>query len=96
MYTSDSKWIVRDAENFAVYEGEDHPFTVATEDGRLIARIALQGGKQKENASLIAAAPELYAALDAIVNAWLSPLEKRALTVSHCEEARRALSKARS
>lgn len=50
---------------------------------------------QKEaNANLILAAPDMLAALKTIVDAWLSPLEKRALKVEMCEAARTAIAKA--
>jgi hypothetical protein len=46
------------------------------------------------NANLILAAPDMLAALKIIVDAWLSPLEKRALKVEMCEAARTAIAKA--
>ena len=54
----------------------------------------LTDDEAEANARLIAAAPELLEALKAIVNAWLSPKEKAALTYQMCEAARDAIAKA--
>lgn len=47
------------------------------------------------NASLIAAAPELFEALEAIAVAWDSPKERQALKFEMLEKAKAALAKAR-
>jgi hypothetical protein len=51
-------------------------------------------GLDEKLALMFVAAPDMLSALKAIVEAWLSPLEKRALTVEHCEAARAAIAKA--
>ncbi|MFA6016452.1 MAG: hypothetical protein WC742_15445 [Gallionellaceae bacterium] len=53
-------WYVRNRRDGVVYEGEDAPHTIAADGGKLIARIAMQGGGESAaNALLIATAPEL-------------------------------------
>lgn len=65
-------------------------------DGRQLAEIYGESRDTRAaNARLIASAPDLFAALQAIVAAWDSPLEKRALSYTHLETAKFALAKAK-
>ena len=49
-----------------VSEHGDDPYTIASGDHRLIARICVQGGETSDNAALIAAAPKLLEAMEKI------------------------------
>ena len=61
-------WGVRSHEAPTVWEGGEAPFTIAeTASGRLIARGASQSSATFANARLIAAAPDLLAALRGLV-----------------------------
>ena len=62
------QWEIRSEENFkseTVWEGsvENLPYTIADNDGFLIAKGCDNGKETKANARLIAAAPEMYEAL---------------------------------
>lgn len=63
-------WKVRNLGTRKAWEGYGCPYTIATEDGRLLARGSQQAGETMANARLLAAAPALLKAAKAAVD-WI-------------------------
>lgn len=72
--------------------------TNAPDDGDIICDAPIYAEhsmkRWEANARLIAAAPDLLAALQAIVMAWDSPKERAALSYAHLETAKNAIARA--
>lgn len=85
-------WAIWDRQNVqAICTEADNPA-----DRRIIASVAYRVGADRD-ARLIAAAPDMYAALEAIEELWrINQENNNAVATTMCTRARAALDKARS